>query len=128
MNEPQLRILLRALPVLRALEIRFLRVDSIHKGETFKRQRFYRSLAYQCPLLDLLHFSLFCQDLTVDDYNVLLKSFPKLQRLSLAQKDLEFPGVERRIRLLDNYSNLLTKLEILCYTDQPTEKFQRVFV
>ncbi|KAG0234460.1 hypothetical protein BGX31_004563 [Mortierella sp. GBA43] len=118
-----LESLLMALGELHKVEIRFMRLKP-SPGVTFSRQQFYRRLSQLCPFLESFHFSLFQGHLSPEDAMVVQSCFPTLQELSLAGKDMDGFGMDARIHVLDYYSNFLTRLEMLWYTAEHTEKFE----
>ncbi|KAF9158584.1 hypothetical protein BGX20_003330 [Mortierella sp. AD010] len=124
MDQISLESLCAALPNLLSIELRFLRVIQV-RGDSvlFNRRGFYRSLARSCPRIESLHFSLYHCSLTEKDSVTLQDSFPVLKELSMAGKDLDDGVFGHRYKLLEYYSNFLTKLEILCYTTSQSTRF-----
>ncbi|KAF9994850.1 hypothetical protein BGZ80_000194 [Entomortierella chlamydospora] len=124
MDQVSLESLCAALPNLLSIEVRFLRVIQV-RGDSvlFNRRGFYRSLARSCPRIESLHFSLYHCSLTEKDSVTLQDSFPVLKELSMAGKDLDDRVFGHRYKLLEYYSNFLTKLEILCYTTSQSTRF-----
>ncbi|KAF9115447.1 hypothetical protein BGX27_007822 [Mortierella sp. AM989] len=128
MDQVSLESLCEALPRLTELEVRFLHLTPIDGSDgVFSRKSFYQSLARSCPRIESLHFSLYHREMNVEESVALQHSFPALKELSMAGKDLDDIGLGHQIKLLEYYTNYLTKLEILCYSARHGNRFLERF-